>query len=320
MFLAADIGGTKTLIALGDEGGIRYQRRILNDDYPEPAALINAFLQEAAAAGLPARAEGSCLALAGPVAPAGRRARLTNRDWQVDAEELTRTLPLGPVCLQNDFVASAAGITTLSPEECLTLQAGEADREAPRLVVGPGTGLGVAAWLPGAAGVGSVLPSEGGHIGYAAANQEQRDFAGFLAQRHGRVTVERIVSGPGLVLCHDFCSREAGSAGPPIAPAEITRRALDGSDPVSAHALDLFLAVFGAFAGDMALCFLARGGVFLVGGIVTKILPRLLTGPFLASFNDKAEHARLAAAMPIVAVRSEDLALRGALATACRHG
>lgn len=320
MFLAADIGGTKTLIAMGDQGGIRFQRRILNDDYAGPAALIASFLLEAKAAGLPARADRSCLALAGPVVQGSERARLTNRNWEVDAEELTRTLPLGPVSLQNDFVASAAGINTLAPEECLALQAGEPDREAPSLVLGPGTGLGVAAWLPGAAGMGSVLPSEGGHIGYAAANQEQQAFAGFLAERHGRVTVERIVSGPGLVLCHNFCSREAGRADDVLLPAEITRRALDGSDPVSAHALDLFLAVFGAFAGDMALCFLSRGGVFLVGGIVPRILPRLITGPFLAAFNDKAEHATLAATMPIVAVRSEDLALRGALATACGPG
>jgi len=318
MFLAADIGGTKTLIALGDQGGIRYQRRILNDDYAGPSALIAAFLLEAKAAGLPAEAERSCLALAGPVSPAGRNARLTNRPWEIDAEELTRTLPLGPVSLLNDFAASAAGVTTLLPEECLILQAGEAEPAAPTLVLGPGTGLGVAARLPGPGGVGSILASEGGHVGYAAANLEQQAFLGFLAERHGRVTVERIVSGPGLVECHRFCSRKAGGDWPPITPAEITRQALDGSDPVSAHALDLFLAIFGAFAGDMALCFLSRGGVFLVGGIVAKILPRLIMGPFLAAFNDKAEHARLAAAMPIVAVRSEDLALRGALATACR--
>lgn len=318
MFLAADIGGTKTLIALGDQAGIAYQRRFLNDDYAGPAALIDAFLREAKAAGLPTRAERSCLALAGPVAPGGSRARLTNRAWQFDAEELARTLPLGAVLLVNDFAASAAGIATLAPAECLTLQPGDADLAAPWLVLGPGTGLGVAAWLPGAAGAGRVLASEGGHVAYAPASPEQRAFLDFLAERHGRVTAERIVSGAGLVECHQFYSRQVGSVVAAIGPAEITRRALAGHDPQCTHALDLFLAVFGAFAGDMALCFLSRGGVFLVGGIVPKILPRLIAGPFLAAFNDKAEHAGLAAAMPIVAVRSEDLALRGAFATACQ--
>ncbi len=317
MFLAADIGGTKTLVALGDQAGIRYQTRFLNDDYAGPAALIEIFLRNAREAGWPARAEQSCLALAGPVPPGGGSARLTNRAWQINAQELSRTLPLGPVRLINDFVASAAGIATLGAGECLTLQQGKADLAAPQLAIGPGTGLGVAARLPGAAGAGQVMASEGGHVGYAPTDAKQRAFLDFLAHRHARVSVERIVSGAGLVECHQFCSREAGRAMLPIAPAEITGGALAGGDPVCARALDLFLAVFGAFAGDMALCFLSRGGVFLVGGIVPKILPRLITGPFLAAFNDKAEHVELAAAMPIVAVLSEDLALRGALATAC---
>ena len=309
MFLAADIGGTKTLVALGDQGGIRFQKRILNDEYPGAAALIGAFLREAAAAGLPAAAEGSCLALAGPVESGIGRARLTNRNWEIDAEQLARTLPLGPLTLLNDFAASAAGVAALDAEDKLVLQAGEPRPGSPRLVLGPGTGLGVAVLLPG----GDILASEAGHIGFAPTNREQRDLLAHLAQRHGRVTVERIVSGSGLALCHQFCGGDAAAA-----PAEISRRALAGDDPVSGRALDLFLAVFGAFAGDMALSFLARGGIFLAGGIVPKILPRLVAGPFLAAFNDKVEYAALAAAIPIVAVRSEDLALHGALATA-RH-
>ncbi len=316
MFLAADIGGTKTLIALGDQGGIRYQKRILNDEHPGAAALIGAFLREAAAAGLPAAFDGACLALAGPVEPGIGRARLTNRDWEIDAGQLARTLPLGPLTLLNDFAASAAGIATLDAEETRVLQAGEPRPGSPRLVLGPGTGLGVAAWLPGETEAGRILTSEAGHIGFAPTNREQRDLLAHLAARHGRVTVERIVSGSGLVLCHQFCT--GGNPACTLTPAQISRRALAGDDAPSKHALDLFLAVFGAFAGDMALSFLARGGVFLAGGIVPKILPRLVDGPFLGAFNDKAEYAALAAAIPIVAVLSEDLALRGALATA-RH-
>ncbi len=315
MFLAADIGGTKTLIALGDQSGIRFQQHILNDDFAGPMALIAEFLRAAQAAGWPAEAERTCLALAGPVSPGATNARLTNRDWLIDADELSRTLALGPVRLQNDFVASTAGIATLTPAEVVALQTGQVDPAAPQLVIGPGTGLGVAAWLPGvtdAEGTGSILASEAGHVAFAPADQEQRDFLEFLAKRHGRVTVERIVSGAGLVECRDFCNREAGDR-TTISPAEITRRAQADGDPACARALDLFLAIFGAFAGDMALSFLSRGGVFLVGGITPKILPRLSAGPFLAAFNDKAEHAGIAAAMPIVAVLAEDLALRGAL-------
>ena len=324
MHLAADIGGTKTLIALGDHSGVRLQRRYDNDAHAGPAALIACFLQEAAAAGLAAQAAASCLALAAPVAPGATRVRLTNRAWTVDAALLAQALPIGPVTLLNDFAASAAGIVTLSAGEFLTLQEGVPDPGAPRLALGPGTGLGVAACLPYSMEAPRVLPSEGGHVGFAPQDGQQQELLAFLRARQrqttqpGHVSVERVVSGTGLRDCYDYCvGARPGEIGS-LTPAEIGARALAASDAHCMRALDLFLAVFGSFAGDMALCFLARGGVYLLGGMVPKLLPRVISGPFLAAFNDKSEHAALAAAMPVVAVLAEDLALRGALASATR--
>lgn len=320
MYLAADIGGTKTLLALGDAQGIAWQRRYDNDAYDGAAALLAAFLAEASRETKLRPLRAACLALAGPVGSNAREARLTNRAWIIDATALASRLPLGSVSLLNDFAASAAGIATLAADETVNLQPGQAEAGALRLALGPGTGLGVAACLPQAGGPDRILASEGGHVGFAPADPEQQGLLEFLRRRHGNarhVSVERIVSGNGLRDCHDYCvgsdPRTLGS----LTPAEVSARALDASDPQCVRALDLFLAVFGAHAGDMALSFLARGGVYLIGGIVPKILPRLVSGPFLAAFNDKAEHAALAAAMPVHAVLAEDMALRGALAHAC---
>ena len=320
MYLAADIGGTKTLLALGGPGGPHFQRRYENDAHSSPEALIASFLGEARDHGLVAPLRGSCLALAGPVGPGARQASLTNRPWHLDADYLAQTLPLGPVSLLNDFAAGAAGISTLAAAELVSLQAGQALAGAPRLVVGPGTGLGVAALLPNATGQELVLPSEGGHVGFAPADAEQQGLLDYLRQQvglKGHIGVERIVSGPGLRLCHRYClGAEVGE----LSSAEITARALAGSDPACARALDLFLAIFGGFAGDMGLCFLAQGGVYLAGGIVPKVLPRLISGPFLAAFRAKSKQGDLLAATPVFAVLAEDITLRGALATACAIG
>jgi glucokinase len=311
MYLAADIGGTKSLIALVDEREVVFQGRYANDDHGSVAALLAGFVAEAELAGHRTVAMRTCLAIAGPVA--GARARLTNRPWQVDAAALGAALPLGEVILVNDFAATAAGLPTLAAADCQVLQTGRGDPAAARLVLGPGTGLGVAAWLPDGDG-GRVIASEGGHVAFAPGDEEQQALLRHLAAKRGRVNVEALVSGPGLAACHDFC--RGATSGATLEPAEIARRALQGSDADCVRALDLFLRIFGAFAGDMALTFLARGGVFLAGGIVPKILPRLGAGGFLAAFTAKAEHANLAASFPLHAVLCEDLGLRGAIAIA----
>lgn len=302
--LGADIGGTKTLLGLVQDGGLLLHRRYANADFADFAALLASFLADTATD--TAAIGGGCLAVAGPLADDGRTARLTNLPWHIDAEALARRFGLPPLRLANDFAAAAIGAVAAPPQELVTLQPGEALAAAPRLVVGAGTGLGMAVVLPLGAGW-RVLAGEGGHVAFAPADEQQQALWSFLRARHGRVTWERVVSGPGLAAIHDFV------VGVALTPEEIAARALATPNGAERRALDLFLAAYGAFAGDMSLACLARGGVFLAGGIAAKLLPAMRQGAFLAAFNAKAEHSEIAARMPIHVTTDPLLGLHGAL-------
>lgn len=300
LVLCGDIGGTKTLLAIAAlDGGrldIVFERRYDDREFAEFADLVQAFRDEARA-----RVERACLGVAGPID--GRRVAVTNFPWQIDADALEAILG-APVALANDFVAAAHGIDLLRPDDVATLQAGEPQPRAPQLVIGAGTGLGVAyrVWQGDRY---AVIGGEGGHAGFAPANERQASLWRALHAGLGRVSVEHVVSGPGLVRIHDFLRDGRGD---PRSPEQIA----SGPDPVARAALDLFLECFGAAAGDHALAILARGGVWLAGGIAPRILPQLRNGPFLAAFNAKGEHAQLAARFPVQVVLSDRLGLLGA--------
>jgi glucokinase len=304
VILAGDIGGTKTLLGLAQDGELRVDRRYANADFSDFAAVLAAFFADTQTD--PARIGGGCLALAGPVADDGRTARLTNLPWIIDSAALSRRFGMPALRLVNDFAGAAMGAVTSSPAQRFTLQQGAPLAMAPCLVVGAGTGLGMAMVLPENGGW-RIVPGEGGHVAFAPADAQQMALWAFLRQRHGRVTWERIVSGPGLAAIHEHL------VGAVLTPEQIGINAL--ADPACAEhrSLELFLAAYGAFAGDMALACLARGGVFLAGGIAAKLLPLLQHGGFLAAFNAKAEHAAIAARMPVHVAIDPLLGLRGAL-------
>lgn len=311
MIVAGDIGGTKTLLALCSAQQTVLSRRFENRDFGTFSELFAAFMTEAQRhAKIPIT--GACLAVAGPVSQAegNKRVQLTNRrDWWIDANELASGFQLDHVHLLNDFVAAAQGIAGLSAAELVTLQTGVPQPDGVRLVIGPGTGLGVAVLLRD-----QVLASEGGHIAFAPLTDEQIELLRFLQARHGRVSVERVVSGAGLVACHEFCQQATAVAAATISdPAEVVRRAQIDADPVALHALKLFISIFGAVAGDMALTLLPHGGVYLAGGIAPKLRQELQSGDFLAAFNAKAQHAALTASMPVYLSCVEDVGLRGAI-------
>jgi glucokinase len=304
MILGADVGGTKTLFGIERNGVLVAERRYANADFSDFASLLAAFLADTATD--PALVSGGCLALAGPIADSGRSARLTNLPWIVDADALSLRLGLPLLRLANDFAAAAIGAVAASSAQLITLQEGEPQSAAPRLVVGAGTGLGMAIVLPRGA-TWQVVPGEGGHVAFAPADEQQMALWTFLRAQHGRVTWERVVSGPGLGAIHQFVG------GPESTPETIATLAIANPDSAERRALELFLAAYGAFAGDMALACLARGGVFLAGGIAAKLLPVLRQSGFLAAFNAKAEHAEIAARMPIHVVTDPLLGLHGAL-------
>lgn len=308
LILAGDLGGTKTLVALAEltAAGPRILREARYDsrsysDFPD---LLTDFLeprQTIAAA---------CFGLAGPTD--GLQAQLTYLPWQLDADDLGRRFDLVHVRLANDFAAAAHGLELLAPTQLQPLQSGRPVSQGPRLILGAGTGLGVAG-LVHADGRYRVIPGEGGHMGFAPQTAQQHALWQHLHARTGRVTTEDVVSGPGIARIHGFLGGDNAD------PATIGNRALMGDDPVATATIELWLAAYGAFAGDLALHWLARGGVFIAGGIAAKLLPKWSPAAFLNAFNAKREHAGLAAEMPIHLVTEERLGLLGALALAVRQ-
>ncbi|MCX7165805.1 MAG: glucokinase [Rhodocyclales bacterium] len=304
MILVGDIGGTKTLLGLSREGKLVLDRRYANAGYPDFASLLATFFTDTQTD--PSLISSGCLAVAGPVADDGRSAQLTNLPWRIDSDALAHRFGLPVLRLANDFAAAALGAVTVSTTQRVTLQEGEPLATAPCLVVGAGTGLGMAIVLP-QGGHWRIVAGEGGHVAFAPADERQMALWAFLHARHGRVTWERVVSGPGLAAIHEFV------AGAELSPEEITARAQTSPNSEERRSLDLFLAAYGAFAGDMALACLARGGVFLAGGIAARLLPLLRQSGFLAAFNAKAEHAAIAARMPVHIATDPLLGLHGAL-------
>ena len=316
MILTGDIGGTKTLLALHDDSGaIAVSRRYPSRDAAAFEDLVARFLDETAARPLLA-----CFGIAGPVL--GGHVNVTHLPWEIDAADLATRFGLRRVLLLNDFAAAAHGIDALTTDDFVTLQAGDPLADRPRLVIGAGTGLGVAYVLGD-----RVLSGEGGHAGFAPADPVQAALWQWLHRRHGRVQVEHVVSGSGLARIYEFLLEQApGTPAPdaraPLASedaaAAVGRRALEHGDPLALAALDLFIACYGALAGDQALAVLARGGVYVTGGIAPKLLPRLAAGGFLAAFNDKGPDARLTRACPVHVVTNPDLPLLGAAGHAAK--
>ena len=303
MLLGGDLGGTKTLLALAElvDGRPRIVREQRFDSraYGDFADLLGDFL-----AGQPVTA--AAFGLAGPTD--GQRAQLTYLPWSLDARALESRFTIRRAILANDFAAAAHGLDLLAEERLFPLQACQPLAGAPRLVIGAGTGLGVAGLLT-ANGRTTVVPGEGGHMGFAPQTAEQAALWQHLFTQSGRVTAEDVVSGPGLSRIHAFLHGRAET------PEAIGRAALAG-DGAARHTVDLWLAAYGSFAGDLALHWLARGGVFIAGGIAAKLLPAISPRPFVDAFNAKREHRHLVEAMPIHLVNEERLGLLGALALA----
>lgn len=305
MILGGDLGGTKTLLALAeiDDGRISIIRRqrYASQDYPSFDDLLADFIPDQP------NIAAACFGVAGPTN--GREAKLTYLPWQLSAGALEDRFGIGQVALLNDFAAAAHGLPLVEDRDILTLHPGQAIAQAPRVILGAGTGLGVAGLIWQGDNY-RVIPGEGGHFGFSPQTPEQGELWRWLLARHGRVTVEDIVSGPGLARIYAFLG------GNEQLPEAIGQAALSGSDPLARETLSLWLECYGAFAGDLAMHWLARGGIYLAGGLAAKLLPHVDTGPFIQAFLAKREHRELVAAMPVHALTSEDLGLLGALAYA----
>ena len=305
--LIADVGGTKTILGIVLDGVIKYHRRFENSAAAGFDALVRTFLD-----GLPPAYQrplmAACIAVAAPVPSGTNVVHLTNRpDWRIDAGTVSRLLGGASVLLINDFAASARGLALLVPADLITLQAGHPDAQGLRLCLGPGTGFGVAALM-----VGVVVHSEGGHAGFAPSDAEQLELWRFLGGAERRITVEHLCSGPGLCAIYGYCrTRAALPLEPPLTAADVVAHAHQDQDTIARTALALFVRILGAAAGDLALTFLARGGVYLTGGIAPRLVRELQQTDFLAAFNRKASHSALVATLPVHVVLRDDLPLLG---------
>ncbi len=321
--LAGDVGGTHVRLAVVEVDA--QHCRILRV-HRAPSARHDGlvpFLQEFldTPAPPPARA---CIGIAGPVVDGA--SRLSNLGWHIEADAVERAMGI-PITLLNDFVALGHAIPRLTPSDVVELQRGEPVAHAPIAVIGPGTGLGQGFLLWGGDRWQSY-PSEGGHADFAPRTSLERELADALHERFGHVSYERVVSGPGLVNVYEFlAAREPGAVRPETRQAmadgdpaaAISVRALNRSDALCVHALDLLVSVFGAQAGNFALTIQARGGVYVTGGIAPKILPTLTDGRFLTAFCDKGRFAGFMAGVPVRVVTNPDAGLLGAAVAAWGH-
>jgi glucokinase len=315
MILVGDVGGTKTLLEIGTLQNGRWQPefggRYAAADYPQLSNILQVFLREWATQ---RRAQEvltqACFGVAGPAED--NRAKMTNLTWIVDACAISAEFGIPRVQVVNDFAAAARGVELLQDSDLVVLQPGEPVSTAPKLVIGAGTGLGVA-FLIHAKGGYQVIAGEAGHAGFTPATLEQLDLWRDLYTYHGSVTAEDVVSGPGLVRIYEFFERVAGrpTPGAGITPATIAHAALEGGDSTSTRALDLFIACYGTIARSCALAILARGGVYIAGGIAPRIISRLLAGEFLAAFNAKGAHSDALLRFPVSVVTNERLGLFG---------
>jgi len=315
--LAGDIGGTKTLLQVFEAGLERAPllcKSYPSADYASLAEIVAVFLREAAVQEIAT----ACFALAGPVH--SRKAKLTNLPWEVDADFLAAHFQIADVCLINDFEAVGLGIAALGESDLLSLQQGETQTQGVRIVVGAGTGLGVA-WLSWTENGYAVHPSEGGHIDFAPTNELQYALLQYLQQRHGHVSYERIVSGPGLVAIFEFL-RDARYGSPSVelitamsegdAAAAITHFATEQKEEIALQSLEIFTQIYGAFVGNIALTALPRGGIYVAGGIAAKIATQIRQGGFIDSFLDKGRFKGELAKLPLSIVTNAQVGLLGA--------
>lgn len=310
-------------ILIGDIGGTngRFALVIENDPEPQTFPIVqtadHSTIDEAIAVTLrqagAVRPRSAVLAVAAPID--GDEVPLTNSHWVVRPSAMLEGLGLEDIVLVNDFEAQAMAVVALGPEHMDKIGGGEPEENAGRVVLGAGTGLGVAGlvhsggrWIP--------VPGEGGHMDIGPRTPREREIFRHLAALEGRISGEQILSGRGLVNIYRAVAMSVGQAPRFTMPAEISAAALSGAEPVAVEALDLFVTCLGRTAGDLALVFMSRGGVYLTGGITQKIVPALKKDGFRAAFEDKAPHSDLMRSMPAYVITHPLAAVAGLAAYA----
>jgi glucokinase len=286
-----DVGATNARFAILTDGMIGPIAWFEVSQYPVFADVLGAFLQQSRPGTTITRA---LLAVAGPVE--NGQSVFTNCPWRVDEGELRDRFKLETVDVLNDFEATARSLPHLAEDDIFRLGGGHKTAAGPMAVLGPGTGLGIACLVPGSPHV--VVASEGGHATVAAVSRREDAIIGHLRERFGHVSAERVISGPGLENLYGAIAAVDGLNAPPRNAADITHAALKGACPIAQEALDQFCALLGSFAGNVALTFGARGGVFVAGGIAPRIAGYLARSEFRSRFESKGRFQPYLASIP----------------------
>jgi glucokinase len=318
MILAGDVGGTKTDLSLFErvDGRLieRRTHRFESKAYPDLVSVLKDFLPEGVGA-----VESAGFGVPGPVVDG--RCEATNLSWVVDVRNLASALGDRHVTLVNDLVATAAGVLDLPSDRLVTILEGKPHPSATRAVIAPGTGLGESVLYWDGSGYHAV-PSEGGHADFAARNEEELALVAYLLGRFARVSVERVLAGPGITHLYEFLRDTKRVHVPPEVDLEIQRApdsnaaiprlALEKHEPVCVRALDLWMSIFGAETGNLALRSVAEGGVYLAGGIVGRLVEPIRRGPFSSAFLAKTPLDDFIRDVPVRLVTEPRAALLGA--------
>lgn len=319
LILAADIGGTKTLLQLsraGDAGqDVLREQRFDSAAYADFETMLDEFLAAARAAGFTG-VDAACIAVAGPVT--GAQAKVTNLPWLIRVDVLQTRFSIAHVRLINDFQAVGYGIDALTANDLLVLQAGRAVENAPRAVIGAGTGLGegILVWQRDHY---EVLATEGGHVDFAPTDALQREFLAFMSERRARLSYEEVLSGKGLASLYRFLVHHHGGTQPaPEFDAAAVAAAAQAGDALAIAAQKMFVRIYGAQAGNLALTCLAAGGVYIAGGIAPRMREYMIDGAFVAAFRDKGPMESLLIHYPVSLILDTNVGLKGAALVARR--
>jgi glucokinase len=323
MILAGDIGGTKTNVALLENDGSGVGSIVAQHTYPSAGYdSLEKIISEFLASEHQPRLTHACFGVAGPVVDG--RVDATNLKWDVSADAVAGLLGLSRVSIINDLEATAYGIEALTPAQLFTLNQGKGQRGGNRALIAAGTGLGMAGIVWHDAHYQPV-PSEGGHMDFAPRNQLEIEMLEYLLKNEefgGHVSYERVLSGPGLFNIYTFL-RDTKFAEEPAWLAEeirgdgdnsaaVSKAALEKKSDLAMKALEMFVEIYGAMAGNLALLMIATGGCYVGGGIAPKIIEKLKDGAFLESFTAKGRFRSMLASMPVHVILDDKTALYGA--------
>ena len=304
--VVADIGGTNARFCRINLATFALDRIqvFACADYPTLSSVMEAYRDEQDVA-----LEHVAIAIACPVE--SDEVDMTNHHWRFSIRSLRKNMQLKTFIVLNDFAAAAMSLVTLEPDELKQIGGGKAKPNGLKAVVGAGTGLGVGHLMTLPGGQVTPLPGEGGHVDWAPTNEKEWAIHRFMANRFGRVSAERVLSGPGLETLYlalaDYHGRHVG----PLSAAKIGQRALSGIDTLAVETVNQFFASLGSFAGNLALTLNTTGGVYIAGGVVPKLMGLMATSNFRARFEHKGRFCKVCEAIPCFVITAEHAGLRG---------